>query len=184
MDFPINFLEPCVIIHPWSLESIGPILQASNSTGFGATASATFPTANKALFFPFFLSKSITALQFLWYNGTVVSGNIDVGIYTEDGTRLYALGSTPQTGTSIIQSIGLLSPGLTFGPGLFYLAITMDNTTGTLFRGKAHASLTQVMSELGAAEMAAAFSLPATATLTSLTVDYIPVFGLSVRNLV
>lgn len=184
MDFPGEFLEPCVTIHPWSLESVGGILQSSNGTPLNSVASAIYPVANKALFFPFFLGKTITAVTFLWFNGSAVSGNIDVGIYTEDGTRLYALGSTVQAGTNVVQSIPLTGSGLTFGPGLFYLAIVMDNITGRLFRGQSNATLTQVMSELGAAEMDGAFALPAMATLVSLTVDYIPVFGLTTRSLI
>jgi len=186
MDFPLEVLEPCVIVHPWSLESMGGILRAVGGSHSGTLASAVYPAVDKALFFPFTLGKSVTALSFLWLNGAVVSGNIDVGIYTEDGTLLYGLGATAQAGVNTFQFIPLIAPGLTFGPGTFYLAICMNNTTGALMRGLANTAgtLPQVKSSLGAAEMDAAFRLPPTVTLVSLTVDYIPMFGFTTRTLI
>ena len=182
MDFPATVLEPCVLIHPWSLESLGSILSAMNGNTFSSPQSAVYPVANTAYFFPFYVGKTITALNLIWLNGTTSSGNIDVGIYSSDGTRLVSAGSTAQGTVSQDQSVSI---SLEFGPGLFYLAIVMDNTTGTFQRGKANAStLTQVMSAMGAAQMASAFPLPATATLAALTTDYVPFFGLSIRSFV
>jgi hypothetical protein len=178
MDFPTIFLEPCVTIHTYSLECVGPIITSSSSgTKFQSAVSAVYPVANTALFFPFFLGKPITALKMFWFNGAVVSGNVDAGIYTLDGTLLVSTGSTAQAAITSLQSVAITPTKL--GPGLFYLAISMDNITGSLRRG-----LSGAAERLGAAEMVTAFALPGVATLGTLTSDYIPIFGLSTRSLI
>ncbi len=175
-DFPIAVLEPLVTIHPFSLESVGiSNVSGGNITLTGAT-SATFPVANKALFIPFTLSKSIVAVKLFSVNGATVSGNIDVGVYDHTGTRLVSAGSTLQAGTNDLQLFDIADTQI--GPGLFYLAVAMDDVLGTLFFSPGVAPRTEM------AEMAAAFALPATATLVSVTTGSIPLIGLTTRAVI
>ncbi len=146
------------------------------SGNLGTPASAVWPLANRAIFVPFRLSRSIVAVKLFIFNGTVVSGNVDVGLYDEFGTKLVSKGSTAQAGTSALQAFDITDTRL--GPGLFYLAVALDTGTGTLFRAALAVQLLRVM---GCAQMASAFALPAAATLATVSSAYLPVAGLSTR---
>lgn len=180
MDFPYAPTEPLVTIHPYTLESLGPIPGILAGLAFRSTASAAYPTASLAIFVPFVLAKPILVKKLWCYNGTAVSGNVDVGIYDEQGTRLCSSGSTAQAGTSTLQEFNITDTVI--GPGLFYLAIALDNTTGTLFRGTV--TTVALLKQLGMFQQASAFALPATATFATVANDYIPVFGLSTRDVI
>ncbi len=179
MEFPLISLEPCVTLHTWSMESVGTSVVSSGGATLTQCASAAFPGDNSALFFPFYISKPITALNLMWINGTLVKGNIDVGIYTEDGTRLVSTGSTAVSGTAAIQSVPI---SLELGPGVFYFAVAMDTSTGTLYRGTV--PNLEVLCAVDGANMPGAFPLPATATLSQLNSIYIPLIGLTTRSFV
>ena len=179
-SFPTPLLKPLVHINPTSLE-------AWSSPGFvniaslaASSTSTTWPSANLALFYPFRIFTPIIVTLLYTYNGSVASGNLDVGIYDMDGNQIVSSGSTAQTGTSTIQELNISDTPL--NPGKFYLAMAMDNTTGTITRyaGPSNSELTY----LGIAQQASAFPLPATATPTTASVSNFPIFGLSTRTFV
>lgn len=162
-----------ITVHTWSPLSMG-LYNAVNH--LAATASATYPTANMALYVPFWLPTPLTAIQMFVFNGATVSGNIDVGIYAADGTRIVSSGSTAQAGTNALQAFDITDTLL--GPGNYYLAIAADNTTGTQFRttfAARHAA------GQGCFTQASAFALPATATFATVSAGSIPAFGFSTR---
>ena len=138
-----------------------------------ASSGAAYPTANKAIFIPFRLLKP-TRITKLWVlNGAIVSGNLDLGIYTSDGTCIASAGSTAQAGASVIQII-TLGTAIRLPCGLFYMAIAVDNITATVFRTGVDAYLLKV---LGMAQMASAFPLPVTVTFAAVASSYIPTIG-------
>lgn len=164
-------------IHPFAVDAIGLSIQAANT--LNTTASATYPSSNRALFVPFRLFVSFTATRMFSYNGASVSGNIDVGIYSSEGNRIVSSGSTAQAGTNALQEFDLTDTTLV--PGLYYMAVSMDNTTGTLFRsvlGVRNVRLANMM------QMASAFPLPASATFAGCVTSYGPVIGVSNRSFV
>jgi hypothetical protein len=127
-------------------------------------ASAVWPTASKALFFPFTVTgraaeRPVAITGFILMNGAVVSGNVDIGVYDKLGNRLASVGSTAQAGTTAPQRINLATP-LQLKPGRYYLAIAMDNITGTTVSA---APIAQAIRGAGMRELAAAFPLPASA---------------------
>jgi hypothetical protein len=170
-----DLVLPCglVTISPYSLGSIGAVTGNLSS----APASGTWDSANRAVFVPFRVSRPIYVVNMFVFNGLVVSGNLDIGIYTSDGTRLVSIGSTAQAGTSAIQTLDITDTLL--GPGLFYMALVFNNTTARVFQQ------TVVPSGIvcGMAIMNAAFPLPATATFSQ-SYNYLPVFGLTTRSVV
>jgi hypothetical protein len=137
-----------------TITSIGPFgaLQGVNS---GAT-STTWPTANTAFFMPFAVPLPVVAQQLFLVNGGAVSGNFDVGIYDAQGTRLVSLGSTAQSGTTALQAAAIAS--LQLAPGLYYLGLALDNTTGAVLGHISNAGRAT-----GARMLASAFPLPARA---------------------
>jgi hypothetical protein len=95
------------------------------------------------------------------------SGNVDVGIYSSDGTtltRLVSSGSTAAAGASAVQTITVASAALV--PSFsYYLAVAPDNAIVTIGR----VAITSAISALGKRVQAftSGFPLPSTLTLSS-----------------
>jgi hypothetical protein len=142
-------------------------------------SNAAWPTANKAIFIPF-RTNELTRMQTpAVINGGTVSGNIDGGIYTEDGVRLVSSGSVAQTGTNATQSLTIANFNLPAGN--YYFAVSMDNNTGTL--GRFAAGNVASLRALGVKEQTTAFPLPANATFAQIASDYVPTFFLSTSSI-
>lgn len=168
-----------VTITPWSTpESISQKAAAGNAgPSFDSSrVSTAWPSANLAIFIPFYTRSRILVTNFFWMNGATVSGNSDMGLYTQDGIQIAHIGSTVQAGTSAMQVVAAAA-NLYLGQGLYYLALAADNVTATY--GVGATGLLEMTRTLGMASMAAAFPLPATATLATITADYIPSCGIS-----
>lgn len=160
----------------WSADPYGLGVSIATTT---PTTSTTWPTANLALYCPIVLDDLMLVKNIIIANGAAVSGNVDVGIYAADGTRLVSSGSTAQAGTNVSQVFDVTDTQL--GPGLYYLAIALDNTTGTVFGKTIVAAIGQLA---GMAQQASAFPLPATATFASLTALVHPNIGIATKTLV
>lgn len=158
------------IISPGAPESLGEFLWR----GFGPSfASAAYPLANLALYVPFAVSAPITILSTVWINGTATGGNIDVGIYGEDGTRIVSLGSTARgSASSVIVTTTLTDT--TLGPGRYYMAFAHDGTNN-IFGWPPAAGLAEAA---GVLEQQTAFPLPSSATFAVTTRAYVPYMGL------
>lgn len=176
-NWPPLVIPSFPVIHPWSvLESIGGGLANINQP-FQGCSSATYPTGSVAIYVPIQISERLLAKKLFAFNGAAVSGNIDVGVYDGLGRRIVSAGSTAQTGTNVLQEFDITDTWL--GPGLHYLGIALDNTTGTLFSS---APTADNLRALGVFQEASAFALPATATFATMAQAYIPVFGLTTRT--
>jgi hypothetical protein len=137
---------------------------------------AAYPTANLGLFAPIIVEQPLPVTQISHENGRPVSGNVDVGIYDEFGTRLVSIGGVAQAGANSLQVHNVTDTVL--APGVYYKALVLDNVTGQLQR----TSTTALMMRMcGMKEMASAYPLPATATLAGLTTAYLP--AISVHTL-
>src|SRR5688500_5012668 len=97
--FPTLQFVSTPTITPFSgAQSIGTGLIAV-TTGLDTAASAAWPSANLALYVPILIPERITVDRFFSHNGAAVGDNLDLGLYTEDGTRVVSTGSTAQSGT-------------------------------------------------------------------------------------
>lgn len=175
---PVSLAGPAprpasINIGPWSPEAIGPQIAFYGAwTTFG---SATWPSANLAIGYPFVLPEPRTALQMWVFNGSAVSGNIDAGIYTAAGAKLVSMGSTAQSGTSTLQLLNITDTVLPANT-LLYAWLAVDNTTATITRLAGGVSLAQT-GGTGVVQMASAFALPSTVTPAAIASNYIPAFG-------
>ena len=160
--FPSPRLEPLVTITPFSLESLGSA-SVADGISIDAGVSSAWPSNNYAIFYPFSLSRRITVQSLFCMNGATAAGNIDMGIYTMDGTRIVSAGSTAQSGTNAIQALTITPTQLS--PGFYYLAIAASSTSTTIFGHSVYSNIYERF--MGTAGMASAFPLPATATLAS-----------------
>lgn len=144
--------------------------------GLVAPASTAWPTAKKVLYLPFELRAPFPVSKLWWLNGAAVSGNLDMGIYSGDGTLLLNVGSTAQSGTSTLQSA---APNVTplLLPDSYYFALVFDNITSTVLRQadtlNAYANLKGM-----AMQTLANLPLPATVTFASINTSFIPICGM------
>jgi hypothetical protein len=156
---------------PDALFTICPMSEMSVSGALGthsagSIVSAAWHSANTATFIPFRVPMPVLVAQLWWWNGATVSGNVDMGIYDRVGTRLFSIGSTAQSGTNAMQTVDVADFRL--GPGQFYLAFVLNNTTGAVMGDNGNISANN-RKATGFAIMASAFPLPATATLATPT---------------
>lgn len=155
-DLPIDIeLFNGATIGTFSPESCGAMIY---SGGVALTNSYAWPSSNLAVYVPVEIYRTITIVKMAVNNGTAVSGNIDVGIYDYAGGKVVTKGSTAQSGTSAIQIFDITDT--TLYPGLYYMAVALDNTTGTLMGYTGG-----VAPEIGAHgvyQQASAFALPTT----------------------
>lgn len=165
-------------ITPWHLESLFPetVSTAGNLAG---AASAAWPASSLAMYVPFSLTQSISVDSMFTSNGTTASNSIDVGLYSADGRRLASKGLALQSGTSALQLFSF-SAAIILGPGRFYMAISMNGTSGTLISRSPTAIFLQHMG-VAQEDLSGAGTpgtLPATATFATMAQAYLPVFGL------
>ena len=166
-------------ISPFGTESLGSV------GSVGAGASATWLNANLAIFIPFRISRTIIPTYGFVLNGSAVAGNWQVGVYDTNGMLICATVSSAQTTVSSISSAVLFTATVSspsIGPGVFYMAISLTNSTGTIY--KAATPGATMMRIMGCAHMQTAAPLPATATFATISSGFFPYFGITVRSFV
>lgn len=152
----------------------GNILMTNSSAS--TFASAVWPSANLAMFFPFVITRRRNYVRAMVANGATVAGNVDIGIYALDGTRLFSTGSTAQAGTSQAQTITV---DWTLDPGIYHLALALSSATATVIRSSPDL---QDLRLGGAKQMASAMPLPASATFANFANGFFPLFGISEKT--
>lgn len=136
----------------------------------GASAAGVWPAANRAHYIPLLLETTVTVAQ-MAFNVSVQSGNYDVGIYDERGNRLVSKGSTavPAAG---LAAVDITDTTLT--PGVYYMAMNVDNTTASIFRWTPPGSLLQMCGMQVQAVGAVTLPNPATFANPALGTNYMP----------
>lgn len=144
---------------------------------FSATASA-FPSANAAMGIRLPKRYRPVALTNLGvYIGTA-SGNIDLGVYTWDGSQFVRQASTGSTAASGSNAIQKIAPGsvLTYdGRADVWLFVAADNTTVTMARLSGSAAITNLANR--GVLKTSAFPLPSTISGAGSTATPIWIYG-------
>jgi hypothetical protein len=166
------------VISPYGPEGSGIQLMMNGTVT--APATAVWPTGSLAIGFPFVVTQPVTATLLAAFNGSAVSGNVDMGIYDDAGTRLVSIGATAQSGTNAIQSFNITDTPLSPSKR-YYLLQVRDNTTGASFR-QTHAAA--VLSSLGWVQVASAYPLPSSVTFAAMGSAYLPAMGLSTTSVI
>lgn len=107
--------------------NVSDMLLLGGTTGYAA--STAWPSNNLALYVPIYPVSYFTVARFLVANGSNATGNVDVGLYDENGSLLLSTGSTARSGTQVAQYINVTNR--TFPAGRYYLALVGSSTTGT-----------------------------------------------------
>ena len=129
-----------------------------------AAAAAVWTTANTALFMPFVLKVDKTLDKITVWNGGVVAGNIDVGIYKADGTKVVSKGATAVAGVNAPQSFDLTDTLLQAGVPYYAALVCSDASTNQLLTIVTTAALSFVS---GFFEQAAVGTLPSPAVFAT-----------------
>lgn len=165
--------RPGITITPHSVCCVGNIIELMASSSVPIEASAVWPTASTAFLFPFAISTPFVVATAFIYNGIAVAGNVDVGVYAPDGTRMMSTGLIAQAGTSSIQLLPLVG---TIGAGSYYLAGVADNAAATVFRVSTTA---RYLRAAGTYNVASAAPLPASITFAAALTAFVPMFGIA-----
>lgn len=171
---------PVVLDNPSPTVTITTTDDLSLGDGAYSTApsSAVWVSANRALFIPFSLYAPATAYSMVMMNGAAVSGNLDMGIYTEDGTRLASFGATAQVGLNRTQRFTFASP-LNLAAGNYYMASVFNNATGQVFRRAWSANVGRIFAVY---QQGTAFPLPARATFAINSSGFLPIMGVKFNS--
>lgn len=157
-----------VTISPWSPQSLGvPLVMC----GQGAPSSQNYVTALLSVFIPFWVPVPITIFKMGWGNGAAVAGNIDVGIYKPDGTKMVSSGSTAQSGTGTLQVVDVTDTFLM--RGLYYLAMSSD-TSGATQKVIAALPAAGIPQSLGLLQQVSSFPLTGPMTFARYTAAFVP----------
>lgn len=163
-------------VHQFTIDTYG-YYGATSGLVF-AIASGAFPTANKVLYVPIRIPRPIIIQQLYTSNGATASGNIDVGVYSVDGTKIVSSGSVAQSGTNQKQLFNVTDTLI--GRGVFYMGLTLSNTTGTFFRNAGALALLRTIGLL--TETPGGFGLPANATFGAYVDAYYPICGILAQS--
>ena len=165
-DFPPRGSQPATPLHVRAY-TLGLGLEAQTLANFsqGPPTTTTW-VANLVQYNPVSLPYDYPVSRVWWTNGgTVTTTNVDFGIYTADGTRIYNTGSTTMVGVTSVQYV--TPTAFVLPAGAYYFAWTCDNTTGRAQTYSGSALASQMVGLLE--ETTGAFGLPATMTPVSFT---------------
>lgn len=144
--------------------------------GMAQPASATYPSANLAIFIPIYTNVPFRAQGGTWVNGSSVSGTADVGFYTLTGTRIVSTGAVTRSGASSVQAQDF-SAEVLVPPGAYYLAFSASS--GGANTAFLNTSVTSAIGKpAGLLQMASAHALPATATFAAWASTGYPICGI------
>jgi hypothetical protein len=135
---------------------------------FGAGQNGAAPTANVAYLAAFSVNRSHTVTK-ARYIVQAQSGNVDIGIYNADGTRLGSTGSTAVGAVGSSGQVINLTAAVTLVPGLLYwAALAADNTTVRWVAHYINSSSLIALAAMGLTQqVATSFPLPAPLVLSA-----------------
>lgn len=154
-----------------ALSTFGPMSPVADIGLFLASASAgtAFPSANLGVFHPILVESPCTVYQ-MAVVVTTQSGNVDVGIYDENGVALVRAGATA-VAVAGIQTFNVTDTALK--PGLVYMGMACDNTTAAFQATAASGGFTRAQGQVVAIS-AYSGGLVTPLTFIAPTVNYFP----------
>lgn len=177
---PLSFstLSPVrVLISTASVRSSMGSELASNAA---VAASAAWPAANRALYMPLYIESPGVVAKLWWLNGATASGNVDIGLYNADYTKIVSAGSTAQGTINVLQEVDIAD--VTLARGTYYIGMASDDATATFYRLTPSNLL--VAEAAGQLQQSSAFPLPSPAVPVATASVYVPYCGIAFRTLV
>jgi len=178
---------PTPVIKPVATSYLSPLLPSDQHIFAGPANTSQAATANQIMYASIHIPQNCTATSIEWTNGTVVSGNVKVGLYKvgsvhknnranvlDTSTLVASSNSIAQSGVSSPQVADFTS-NVSLTPGVYFMALMFDNSTATFNRHGGSA----VHYNLGYTTNEASFTLPAVAAAGTAVSSSIP--GLRLR---
>jgi hypothetical protein len=170
------FIQTHDIFHMIGLNQIG------NLFSFGSVA---WPVANRAYYIPLRMDRKGVLSRLFLHNGSTAAGNFDIGLYSSSSQgpqdKLISTGSTAQAGTQVPQSVDMSSSNFCILPGLYYLALAMSSTSGTVV---GHSPNPAQARYAGILQQNTALALPSSATPAAVQNGIFPTIGLTFRAII
>jgi hypothetical protein len=173
-DFPAGYPPLPLLIHTYTRYGVG--LETRYNVGSLTIGVITWPTANLAIYQPFWLPFPYPVRRLFWGNG-VTANNMDIGIYTKSGKKLYSSGSTAGSGNSVNQYV-TPSPELMLSPGRYYWGLSHSSTGANHLYGTNSPSVA-VLRMMGVLQEASALPLPDSMTPVAPTSSILPMIGMT-----
>lgn len=165
-----------LFIHTYSVYSAAFQRRGAGTTG---VATITWPVASTAFYIPFFIPWMYPVQRVFWVNGTsTTSTNMDFGIYSESGTRIYSTGSTA-AGTVSVPTY--TTPGTPFmlSPGRYFFALADSSTVASTGGQGSTTPSVVALRQVGVLQEASALPLPATMTGAAVANACYPLCGIT-----
>lgn len=170
---PEHIYQP-VPFHVCSVGRYNSVSWSMMTFADGGVGTSAWAANDLAIYVPVSIPVPFIIARFMVPNGSNITGNVDVGIYSAAGTRLLSTGSTARANASAVQYIGVTDQ--VFQAGTYYLALVGSSTTGTYLQAAiAVASRGRVVGVLE--EQLGATTLPSSMTPVAFTRTVIPQFG-------
>lgn len=162
---------PPLFLGTWS--RYGPLVDIAHAGGPSLSSSGW--ATNYITYQPIVIPWPYPVKRFFIYNGTAANGNVDMGLYSRDGSKVVSTGSFAQAGTSALQyaNASYLIP-----PGSYYLALGLSASSATAFM----AFITNGNRQMGIQEQAGTFPLPNVMTPAAVSTIVFPVFGMTLTE--
>lgn len=122
-----DLILPCsAMVSTLSRESI---VQAVHQALDGGSFTTSTLSANRAYYWPMVLPRPCVLYKFFGTNGATVDGNVDIGLYRQNYTKVLSVGPTAMAGASVVQWFDVAN---TYIPaGAYYLAHWSSSNTAT-----------------------------------------------------
>lgn len=155
--------------------SCGPINALYNVSGGQLGALGQFQTANRAYYVPFRLPWAYPIKRIFMVN-SFSNGNIDLGIYGADGSKIFSIGSTAMAGSNAPQ---YMAKNILLPSGSYYFGVSGSSTGATWFAVNEGLPRTRL---IGMLEEASALPLPARMTPVTPVATSIPFLGFTMTE--
>jgi hypothetical protein len=164
-----------------TISTLGPMSIGSMAIRGGViNAGTAWPSANLALYIPFRIASPFQFSSIAVAIGST-GGNLDMGVYSADGTKIISTGST-----AVVSNVNTISVSTTtIGPGLFYLAMACSSIgCYPMAYSLSSTAKASILRMLGISQQATALPLPATATFAANTGYMVPIMGITGRSFI
>jgi len=169
----VNFARPMPVSFSTFSKYSGSMGRAAVKRNYAGAANVTWGTANLVVFSPVAVSMPVTVSRIWWMNGDAISGNVDCGIFTPDGTLVLGAGNTAQATANARQHVDVTDTLLP--AGLYYIGVKCEATGAGINVDLGVANMEKI---LGAAQASgAAGSLAASYTLAACARAGVPMAG-------
>lgn len=162
------------VISPFSYVTSG--MAWKNATAANFNSSAAVSSSNIYLC-PLYVTEPYRVQRFWVATGATVTGNVDMALYDENGTRLVSTGSVALSASTVQR----MNVDYTIAPGRYFMALAVTAATNLAVIATQLATATRLPTTgwAMAYTVGTAVPLPASITIGSNLAYSVPIFGIA-----